>query len=67
MPKIDKDKRKYVDATFMVIESMEELRDVWRKTAPFYELEEKERIEVEKTIKKVRKALDIIEEVVNVK
>jgi hypothetical protein len=61
--KIDKNRRKYIEATFSIIYDMEELRDIWRSTAPLYELEEEERLKVERIIKRSKKALSTIEEI----
>ncbi len=50
-----------VELTFSVLDAMEELRDVWRSTAPLMELDAAALAKVEKQIGKARKALDGLE------
>lgn len=51
--------RENVDRTFDVIGLMEELRDVWRKSAPLYNLLDEER---EKVVSIIRRAKELLEE-----
>ncbi len=50
-----------VESTFRVIDLMEDIRDVWRASAPLQNLSEDEKEKVVKKIEKARKALDKIE------
>ena len=50
-----------VDCTFRVLDAMEDLRDIWRDTAPLQELDEKQREKALKKINGARKALDRLE------
>lgn len=50
-----------VELTFSVLDAMEDLREVWRSTAPLMELDEKQRAKAQKKIDKARKALDGLE------
>jgi hypothetical protein len=50
-----------VDCTFRVLDAMEDIRDIWRDTAPLQELNEAQREKALKKITAARKALDQME------
>jgi|DewCreStandDraft_4_1066084.scaffolds.fasta_scaffold59560_2 hypothetical protein len=50
-----------VDCTFRVLDAMEDIRDIWRDTAPLQDLDEAQRDKVLKKIGAARKALDQLE------
>ena len=50
-----------VDCTFRVLDTMEDIRDVWRDTAPLQNLDDDQAAAVRKHIEKARKALDQLE------
>jgi hypothetical protein len=52
--------RENVDRTFEVIGLMEELRDIWRKTAPLYKLSEEEK---RKSLSIIQKAITSLKEI----
>jgi len=54
--------KKIVEKTFEALFALEDLREVLRKTTPFYNLTEEQKEEVKTIVLKVRKALDEIEE-----
>jgi len=53
---------KIVEQTFEALFVLEDLREILRKTAPFHNLTEEQKEEVEAILGKVRKALNEIEE-----
>jgi cytochrome c556 len=50
-----------VEKTFEALFDLEDLREIWRKTAPFHNLTKKQKEEAEAILNRVRKALDEIE------
>ena len=50
-----------VEDTFRVMDLMEDVRDIWRETAPLQNLTEERRAALVKKIEKARKSLDRIE------
>ncbi|MEW6680290.1 MAG: hypothetical protein AB1297_04605 [bacterium] len=54
--------REAVDNTFKILELMEELRDIFRKTAPLHELSKEQLERVKMIISEAREALTILEE-----
>ncbi|HOX28351.1 MAG TPA: hypothetical protein PLQ76_04260 [bacterium] len=60
-PAIKQRNKQRVDQTFRVIDLMEDIRDIWRETAPLQEIDEARKENLLNKIKKARKALDGIE------
>jgi Sep-tRNA:Cys-tRNA synthetase len=52
---------KIVEKTFEALFALEDLREIWRKTAPFHHLTKEQKEEAEAILNRVRKALDEIE------
>jgi cytochrome c556 len=52
---------KTVEKTFEALFALEDLREIWRKTAPFHNLTNKQKKEAKAILNKVRKTLDEIE------
>jgi hypothetical protein len=50
-----------VESTFRVIDIMEEVRDVWRGTAPLQNLDEQQTEKLRKKLEKARKVIERIE------
>ena len=50
-----------VDCTFRVMDAMEDIRDIWRDTAPLQDLDAGQTEAVGRFITKARKALDQLE------
>ena len=59
--KIKQRNQKRVELTFRVLDSMEDLREIWRGAAPLQELDEAQTQKAIKKIGKARKALDELE------
>lgn len=54
-------REKMVDKTFEALYTLEDLRGILRKTAPFDKLTESQKEDLLKALRKVRAALDAIE------
>ncbi len=52
---------KIVEKTFEALFALEDLREVWRRTAPFHNLTKEQKREVKASLNRVRRALDEIE------
>jgi len=52
---------KIVEKTFEALFALEDLREIWRKTAPFHNLTKEQKEEAKAILNKVRKILDEIE------
>jgi len=52
---------KIVEKTFEALFALEDLREIWRKTAPFHNLTKEQKGEAKAILNKVRKTLDEIE------
>ncbi|MFA6450535.1 MAG: hypothetical protein WCX65_13770 [bacterium] len=53
--------RTRVENTFRVIDLMEDLRDIWRQSAPLQNLTDSEKEKLKKKLEKARKAIEKIE------
>ncbi len=54
-------KKKIVEKTFEALFALEDLREIWRKTAPLHNLTTEQKKEVKEIIRKLREILDEIE------
>jgi len=52
---------KMVENTFEALFALEDLREVWRRTAPFHNLTKEQKEEVKAILNRVRRTLDEIE------
>jgi len=50
-----------VDDTFRVMDIMEDVRDIWRESAPLQELDEQQKTKLLKKLSKAKKAIERIE------
>jgi len=50
-----------VEKTFEALFALEDLREVWRRTAPFHDLTKEQKEEVKAILNRARRALDEIE------
>lgn len=53
--------RTRVENTFRVIDLMEDVREVWRETAPLQNLSDQSKEKLQKKLEKARKAIEKIE------
>ena len=60
-PQIKQRNQQRVESTFRVIDIMEEVRDLWRETAPLQNLSEEQAEKIRKKLEKARKAIERIE------
>jgi len=51
-----------VEKTFEALFALEDLREIWRRTAPLHQLTDKEKVEVRAILSRVREILRQIEE-----
>lgn len=54
-----------VEKTFDMAFLIEDLREIWRKTAPFHKLSDEEKLQVLTIIESIRKNCDLISEKVS--
>ncbi len=60
-PQITNRNKTRVENTFRVIDLMEDIRDIWRETAPLQNLSESNKEKLIKKLEKARKAIEKIE------
>ena len=60
-PAISNRNKTRVDSTFRVIDLMEDIRDIWRETAPLQNLSDANKEKLQKKLEKARKAIEKIE------
>ncbi len=52
---------KEVDETFKALFALEDLREIWRKTAPKHELNKEQKEKVKEILEEIKKSLNEIE------
>ena len=60
-PAISNRNKTRVDSTFRVIDLLEDIRDIWRETAPLQNLSDANKEKLQKKLEKARKAIEKIE------
>ena len=60
-PAITNRNKTRVESTFWIIDLMEDIRDIWRETAPLQNLSDANKEKLSKKLDKARKAIEKIE------